>query len=249
MNYKILFILFLFLFSCEKNVSNVNFKNLKNYSNTGFTLIYNDDLYKKKIISKKINERSLIVFNYNLKSNTQVKIINLLNNKYLFAQVGKKAKYPLFYNSVISDRIAKDLEIDPNQPYIKIQTLNTSSTFVANKAKTFDEERIVADKAPVSGILIKNISVNKDALKNNEKNKINDFKYIIKIADLYFEDSAIMLKKRLIEDFKFKNIYIKKLTKNSFRVYKGPFEDLASIKKEFNNISKLKFENIEIIKL
>ena len=70
MNYKILFILFLFLFSCEKNVSNVNFKNLKNYSNTGFTLIYNDDLYKKKIISKKINERSLIVFNYNLKSNT-----------------------------------------------------------------------------------------------------------------------------------------------------------------------------------
>ena len=172
-----------------------------------------------------------------------------LNNKYLFAQVGKKAKYPLFYNSVISDRIAKDLEIDPNQPYIKIQTLNTSSTFVANKAKTFDEERIVADKAPVSGILIKNISVNKDALKKNEKNKINDFKYIIKIADLYFEDSAIMLKKRLIEDFKFKNIYIKKLTKNSFRVFKGPYEDLDSIKKEFYNISKLKFENIEIIKL
>ena len=249
MIYKILFILFLFLFSCEKKVSNVNFKNLKNYSNTGFALIYNDDLYKKKIISKKINERSLIVFNYNLKNNTQVKIINLLNNKYLFAQVGKKARYPLFYNSVISDRIAKDLEIDPNQPYIKIQTLNTSNTFVANKAKTFDEERIVADKAPVSGILIKNISVNKDALKNNEKNKINDFKYIIKIADLYFEESAIMLKKRLIEDFKFKNIYIKKLTKNSFRVFKGPYEDLDSIKKEFYNISKLKFENIEIIKL
>ncbi len=249
MNYKILIIFFLFLHSCETRVSNIEYKNLKNYSNKGFALIYSKDLYKKKIISKKINERSLIVFNHNLNIDTQVKITNLLNNKYLFAQVGKKAEFPIFYNSVISQRIAKDLAIDPNEPYIKIQTLNSNNSFIANKAKTYDEERTVADKAPVSGIIIKNIGINNDNPKKEEENKINNFKYIIKIADLFFEDSAIMLKKRLTKEFNFKNVYIKKLTENSFRVYKGPFEDLDSIKKEFNDINKLNFENIEIIKL
>ena len=51
------------------------------YSNKGFALIYNDNLYKKKIVSKKISERSLIIFQKNLKTNTQVKITNILNNK------------------------------------------------------------------------------------------------------------------------------------------------------------------------
>ena len=95
----------------------------------------------------------------------------------------------------------------------------------------------------------KNIGINNDTSKKQKEIKINNFKYIIKIADLFFEDSAIMLKKRLINEFNFKNVYIEKITKNSFRVYKGPFENLESIKKEYNDISKLNFENIEIIKL
>ena len=249
MNYKYFFIFFLFLYSCESKVSNIKYKSHKNYSNIGFTLIYDDNLYKKKIISKKINERSMIVFNNNLKINTDVKIINLLNNKYLFAKVGKKSRYPLFYNSVVSDRIAKELNLDPNEPYIKIQTLNSNNTFIANKAKTFEEERIVADKAPVNSILIKNIGIKNDTSKKNNKIIFSDFKYIIKIADLFFEDSAIMLKKRLIDEYNFKNIHIKELSSNSFRVYKGPFDNLESIKKVFNEINKIEFENIEIIKL
>ena len=101
----------------------------------------------------------------------------------------------------------------------------------------------------MSGIIIKNIGINNDTSKKQKEIKINNFKYIIKIADLFFEDSAIMLKKRLISEFNFKNVYIEKLTKNSFRVYKGPFDNLDSIKKEYNDINKLNFENIEIIKL
>ena len=40
------------------------------YLNKGFALIYDDDLYKNKIIDKKLDERSLIVFQKNLKINT-----------------------------------------------------------------------------------------------------------------------------------------------------------------------------------
>ena len=39
------------------------------------------------------------------------------------------------------------------------------------------------------------------------------------------------------------------MSKNSYRVYKGPFYNLDSIKSEYSDIIKLNFENIEIIKL
>ena len=57
MNYKILFILFLTLLaSCEQNNLKKNIINqelVTKYTNTGFTLVYNDVLKKEKKISKK----------------------------------------------------------------------------------------------------------------------------------------------------------------------------------------------------
>ncbi len=257
MNYKyIIYFFFILLFSCENKSSKTNYsKNFEHYSNKGFALIYNDTLYKNKILNKKIDHRSLIIFNDKLDIDTPVKITNLLNGKNLIAKVGKKSNFPFFYNSVLSDRIAKDLLIDPSEPYVQIQTLNLRNSFVANKAKTFDEEKEVANKAPVDDITIQNIGIveNLDKVKVKEKDtkklKTNDFNYIIKFADLYFEDSAIMLKDRLFEEFMITNISIKKLSNNNYRVYKGPFKSLESIKKAFGDIKKLNFENIEIIKL
>ena len=140
MNYKfILFFVFIFLYSCENKSSKIKYtNNFELYSNNGFALIYNDKLYKNRIVSKKIDERSLIVFNNKLREDTVVKITNLLNGKDLIAKIGKNTKYPIFYNSVISDRIAKDLDIEESEPYIKIQTVISNSSFIINKAKTFD---------------------------------------------------------------------------------------------------------------
>lgn len=238
------------MFSCTNNTKNLVNENIYEvYSNKGFTLIYNDDLLKKKIVSKKIDKRSLLLLNNNLRIDTPVKVTNLINGKYLVAKVGNNSDYPNFYNSVISERIAKELNIDTKQPYVQIKSLNSESLFVANKAKTFDEEKKVANKAPVEDIVIENIGEFKDETITNNTIKITDFNYIIKFADLYFEDSAIMLKHRLFEEFKITKVKIKKISKNSYRVYKGPFDDLNSIKKAFNDINNLDFENIEIIKL
>ena len=41
---------------------------------------------------------------------------------------------------------------------------------------------------------------------------------------------------------------IEKLSDTSYRVYLGPFKDLKSLKKAFNDIKIINFENIEIIK-
>jgi len=253
MNNKfIIFICFILLNSCSNQSKKIDYiDKFNNYSNRGFALIYDKNLYNKKIVNNKLNDRSLLIFNKFLKKETPVKITNLINGKYLLAKVGDNSNYPLFYNSVISKRIAKDLEIDFKEPYIEIKTLNRNNSFIIRKAKTFDEEKNVAAKAPVDGILIKDIGDinqnNKSTIKNS--NKQNSFQYIIKIADLYFENSAIILKNRLKNNHNIINIKIKKMSKNSYRIYMGPFNNLDSIKREYSDIVKLKFENIEIIKL
>ena len=253
MNFKIIFILiFFFLTSCEQKYSNLEYNsNFESFSNKGFALIYEDKLYKNKIVNKQIDERSLVVLNNKLKLDTPIRITNLINGKYLLAKIGKKSKYPYFYNAVISKRIADDLQIDPAEPYIAIQTINTNGAFVANKVKMFKEEKKVADKAPVDGISIENLGESKALVKDKKKITKNsgNFKYIIKFADLYFEDSAQLLKKRLINEYNIKNIMIDKINDNVYRVYKGPFDNLNSIKNEFDIINDMKFDNIDIIKL
>ena len=251
MNYKI-FILFFFVLICsckQKDIEISYSKKFNIYSNQGFTLIYEDSLFKESIVNRKIENRSLIVFNNNLDIDTPVKITNPINGKYLIAKIGKDSKYPVFYNSVISSRIADELKINPLEPYIKIQTIASDNLFIANKAKTFKEEKKVANKAPVQDITIQNIGISNSTNSSKKTNEIVTFIYIIKIADLYFKDSAIILKKRLNEEFDIKDVSIKKISENNYRVFLGPFNNLESIKKEFNNINKLNFENIEFIKL
>ena len=237
MNYKFL-ILFLLMFACVPLEKNTNIIFNQSYENSGFALLYSDDLYNDKLISKKLDDRSLILFQKNLKPK---------NNKSIIATIGPKAKYPKFYNSVISKRISEELEININQPYIKIVEINKNFTFVANKTKTFDEERIVAEKAPVEEIGIKDLSLKSQNKPLPVENL--EFKYVIKIADFYYQETANLLKKRIKNELNLKNVKINELSKTEFRVYLGPYNNLISLKKVFNQILSLNFENIEIIKL
>ena len=158
----------------------------------------------------------------------------------------EKSIYPDFYNAVISKRIASLIEIDINEPYTSIIEIDKNSTFVAKKAKTFEEERVVAEKAPVDEIGVKDL--NSDSKNDNKKNKKKDFKYVIKLADFYFIDSATSLKKRVKIRVTFKNVHINKISETKFRVYLGPFKDLLSIQRTFNKLQNLNFENIEIMR-
>jgi len=250
MNYKnfLLIIIFFILTNCTTvNLSN-NSKNIilnKGFSNKGFALVFNQKDYDEGLISKKIDDRSLIIFQKNLKINTQVKIVNIINNKYLIAKVGKNANYPLFNNSVISKRIADTLDLDINEPYIEIIEIPYNTMFVAKKAKTFEEEKRVARKAPVNSISINDLNSTNSVIK---KNSIKQFSYEIKIADFYYKDTAKMMIDRIINETQIKNPKIKKITKEKYRVYLGPFDKIASLQKSYNDINVLEFENIEIIK-
>ena len=82
-----------------------------------------------------------------------------------------------------------------------------------------------------------------------DTNKITNFKYVIKIADFYYINTANLLKKRIINELGIKNVKINELSKTNFRVYLGPYNNLSLLEKNFNKILELEFENIEMIKL
>lgn len=239
----------LFLNSCAEIVHDkeINLEPRKNFFiNKGFTLIFDDNLYKNKIVNNKLDSRSLVLFQKNLKKNTNVKITNLLNSKYIIVVVGNNSEYPYFYNSVITNRIAKELELDINEPYVEIKEILPNASFIAKKAVTYDEEKKVAIKVPIESIEIKDLSNN--ALTKKVSDKKVKFNYIIKIADFYFLKSAKLMKSRILSETTIKKVNIKKLSKTNFRVFIGPHTNLNSLKKSYNAISILEFDNIEIIK-
>tara|TARA_B100000780_G_scaffold254632_1_gene202871 strand:+ start:80 stop:838 length:759 start_codon:yes stop_codon:yes gene_type:complete len=215
------------------------------FVNKGFGLIYNDDYYNNKIISKKIDKLSLIIFQKNLKKNTIVKITNILNGKSIIGTVGSNADYPLFNNAVISARIADKIDLNENEPYVEILEVLQDSIYIAKKAKMFAEEKKVATNAPVNNISISDLNIS-DSNLNKEISK--KFSYEIKIADFYFKKTAKLLVDRIVKETSIKDVKIKKIDEKKYRVYVGSFNNINSLQKSFNDISVLEFENIEILK-
>ena len=251
MNYKfLLLIISIFLLSgCNQNNQNdksIIFTGEQKYRNTGFTLIFTEELKKNKKISKKIDNRSLLIFHKSIKKNSFVKITNPINKKTVIAKViSNKVNFSEFYNSVITLRIAEKLSLNANEPYIDLVLISENSSFIAKKAKTFKEEKNVAEKAPVDRIKIDNLGVAKKETKQIEN---DTFLYSIKIADFYYKDSAKNMVDRIKDKTNLKNSFIKKLSKTKYRVLLGPFNDIKKLEESFNKIKLLNFENIEILK-
>ena len=247
MNYRfIIIILFsLLLHNCEQstfgNSKKIDIDFESRYKNSGFALIYNKQL--KKI--KKLESRSLNIYHKSLKKRSTVKITNPKNGKYLIAEVkSNKEKFSNFYNSVLSLRIAEELELDFNEPYIELILVSKSSTFIAKKAKMFEEEKNVAEKAPVDGIQISDLNTKKikKIIKNNK-----NFSYSIKVADFYYKNSAQMMINKIKDESSIKSLKILKLSNTKYRVLIGPFDDIKRLKSAFEKMDNLKFENLEIL--
>ena len=242
---RLIFISLIFLIGCDQystnqsKLSKTTFE--KKYKNSGFSLVFNDNLNFKKI-----DQRSLTIFHKSLKKKSFVKITNPLNNKFLIAEVkSNKVKFSNFYNAIISNRIAEMLELNPEEPYIEIILISKNSTFVAKKAKTFEEEKKVAEKAPIDGIKISNL--NEGTI--NKKNLENDnFSYSIKVADFYYKKTANLMIDRIKTETSIKKIKLIKLSQTNYRVLLGPFSDINSLRESFEKMNSLFFENLEILK-
>ena len=246
MNYRqIILIIFILLFHSCKQVPNElkksNLKTENRYKNSGFALIYENNL--KNI--KELESRSLNIYHKTLKKRSMVKITNPKNGKYLIAEVkSNRVQFSNFYNSILSLRIAEELELDFNEPYIELILVSKNSTFIAKKAKMYEEERSVAEKAPVDGIEINDLNLKKIKKK---KKKHKNFSYSIKVADFYYKDTAQIMVNRIKDETLINNLKIIKLSETKYRVLIGPFNDIKTLKKSFEKIDNLNFENLEIL--
>ena len=240
----IFIVISIFLFSCNQNVNiktKKKFEAEKKYKNSGFALIYEDKL--KDI--KKLENRSLDIYHKSLSKKSVVKITNPKNGKYLIASVkSNRVKFSTFYNSVLSLRIAQELELDFDEPLVELVLISKDSTFVAKKAKMFEEEKTVAEKAPVDGIQINDLNVKKITKKINKNKK---FSYSIKVADFYYKDTAQIMLNRIKDEALINDLRIIKLSETKYRVLIGPYNDIKSLKGSFEKMNMLNFENLEIL--
>ena len=246
MNYKkLIFAFFIFLYGCEIPTATNNeldFKPENRYKNSGFALIFDDNLSN----IKKIEPRSLMIYHKSLKKKSLVKITNPVNGLSLIAEVkSNKVEFSNFYNAVLSSRIAETLQLDHEEPYISIILISKDSTFIAKKAKTFEEESNVAEKAPVDGIQINDLNKKKT---KEKKTKDKVFSYSIKVADFYYKDTAKIMSQKIKKNTPINNLKILKLSETKYRLLIGPFNDIKSLKKTFENMNLFNFENLEILK-
>jgi len=220
-------------------------KEKKYFSSTGFALIYDDNLYAQKIINKKINNDDIKVMHSSLKVNTPIKVINPINSKVVETKIYKKANYPKIFNVVISKRIASNLDLDLDNPFVEIIEVKRNKTFIAKKTNTFEEEKNVADKVPVEEIKVDTLSSNETETKVK---RFNDNKFTILINDFYYEDSANKLKNDLIKKTGFSNISVRKISNNKYRLLAGPFKNFNALKTTYISLNNLGFEDLNIIK-
>ena len=172
MKFKLLIILF-FISSCASNFGNN--KKVNTYESKGFAYIYNEADYLNKLISIKADNTQMLVFHNSLKKGSIVKLLNPDNKKSVLLKIEKRAKYPEFYRIMMTETVANKLSLNSEIPYIEIQEIKKNKSFVAEKAKTFNEEKKISNTAPVTKVKIDNIST----IKKNKSKKIKKFTWSI----------------------------------------------------------------------
>jgi hypothetical protein len=237
-----IFFIFLLLTSCAELNVNKNIANKKYYSSAGFALTYTDKLFQEKVVNVKLNNNDVVVLHDFLKINTPVKIINPKNSKFIDTKIYKQAIFPNIFNVVISEKVSSILDLDENNPYIEIFEIKKNKTFIAKKSNIFDVEKNVAEKAPINEIAIDNLT----EIETESLIKLKKENFIIVISDFYYLESAENLKNDLEKKIKTKDISIKKINDNKYRLFVGPFENFNALKNTYISLNNLGFDTLNV---
>ncbi len=239
MKFKFLIILF-FILSCVPQSSTLGKK--KPFTSKGFAYVYNDFDFNEKIIKGKMDNNILQLSHQNLRSGTLIKIINPKNKKSLVLKNEKKIKFPDFYKILITKPVAEELDLDLDVPLLEVIEIKRNKSFVAKKAKIFNEEKTIPSKAPVASVQISNISKNK--LKNSTDKKKDIF---ILIASFYSAETAYFLKQRIIKEISnldTKKLKIKKANNKETQVILGPYSTVNLLKNDYIKLQNFGFEEL-----
>ena len=240
---KFSFIILFFVLSCSPHLSTINKKKI--YTAKGFAYIYNDIDFNEKTIKKKLNNDILQISHQNLRVGTLIKIINPNNDATIVLKNVKRIKYPDFYKILISEPVAKKLNLSLDFPFLEIIEIRKNKSFVAKKAKIYNEEKKIPSKAPVASVKISNISKNK-----SKKTPSFADELFIHIASFYSIDTAKFLRQRIVKELpgiNKKNIKIKKINNKETRVISGPYISVNLLKNDYIKLKNYGFEELDIL--
>ena len=241
MKFNILFF-FIFLISCSPYYTKLD--NRKPYNSTGFAYIYNNFDYENKEIKKKLNNELLQISHKDLKTGTLIKLINPKTKESLVLKNLKKIQYPDFYKILITKPVASKLNIDKELPLIEVLEIKKNKSFVAEKAKIYQEEKKLPSNAPVTSVKIANISKKKPV--NKKKNLENIY---ILVASFYTNEAATLLKKRIMTEtsnYDIKKLKIRKKSSKEFEVLSGPYKSINLLKNDYIDLKIFGFEELDI---
>ena len=235
-------ILLTFLFSCTINTTKL--ENRTPYNSTGFAYIFNYDDFEKKIIRGKLDNSQIQISHNRLNIGTLIKIINPKTNDSMTIRNTKKIEYPDFYKILITEKVADELNLNNKQPIVEILEIKKNKSFIAKKAKIFNEEKKISSNAPVTSVEISNISKNK-----NKKKVASNDKFFILIGTFYSKETVNFLKERItkeITDYESSKLLIKKKNNNEINLFSGPYRTINSMKNDYIQLKKFGFEELDI---
>ncbi len=235
-------ILLTFLFSCTINTTKL--ENRTPYNSTGFAYIFNYDDFEKKIIKGKLDNSQIQISHNRLNIGTLIKIINPKTNDSMTIRNSKKIEYPDFYKILITEKVADELNLNNKQPIVEILEIKKNKSFIAKKAKIFNEEKKISSNAPVTSVEISNISKNK-----NKKKVASNDKFFILIGTFYSKETVNFLKERItkeITDYESSKLLIKKKNNNEINLFSGPYRTINSMKNDYIQLKKFGFEELDI---
>ena len=242
MKYRILVLIFL-LTSCT--TYSTKLENRKPFNSKGFAYIFNEKDYENKIIKSKLDNTKLQIAHNSLYANTLIKIINPKTNQSLIIKNFKKTYYPDFYKILITNEVAKKLNLDPKIPFVEVLEIRKNKSFIAKKAKIYNEEKKISSNAPIETVQISNIS----KIKKKNKNIHKDDFYIL-IASFYSKDVADFLKQRItkeIPEFNSTRLKISKKNIKEINLISGPYNTINLMKNDYILLKKFGFEELNII--
>ena len=241
---KFRFIILIFIFySCSTNTTKI--ENKPAYNSTGFAYIFNDIDYKNNIIKGKLDNKKLQISILDLKVNTLVKIINPKTKDSITIKNSKKVDYPDFYKVLITQAVADKINVNNENLLVEIVELQKNKSFIAKKAKIFNEEKKISSNAPVTSVKISNISKNKEQIKKQKKDN-----YYILIASFYSIRTAEFLKERIIKkipSYDIKKLKIRKKSNKESNLISGPYKTINLLKNDYIKLKKFGFEELNFI--
>ena len=170
---------------------------------------------------------------------SQIRITNLSNKKNIIVSIDKNSSYKKEREIIIPNKYFDLLELNPNLPIVKIETIRTNKTFKAETAKIFEEEKKVTQNIETKNVDIVDLSKSNSSKDNNLK------KIIIYYGDFAFKNSALDMVGFLKKEIKNINPTITQVNKK-FRVKAITVNDINEFDNFFNKIVNTKFENYNI---